>query len=71
MTMSAQDMRIYADACSERFALKQEGAPWIKEFASLPEAIRYVTGLRRANALDVVLHDDRGCAITRLVLRPN
>ena len=68
--MNAREVRIYADACSERFALKQEGAPWVKEFPSLTEAIRYVTNLRRVDTWSVILHDDHGCPLTRLVLRP-
>lgn len=67
--MNAREVRIYADACSERFALKEEGSPWVREFASLPEAIRYINELRRADTWSVILHDGRGCALTRLVLR--
>jgi hypothetical protein len=67
--MNEREVRLYADACSERFALKQEGAPWVKEFASLQEAIRYVTALRRADTCSVTVHDFRGFAVTRLTLR--
>lgn len=68
--MNAREVRIYADACSERFALKQEGAPWVKEFSSLREAIGYITNLRRADTWKVIVHDVQGCALTHLTLRP-
>jgi len=68
--MNAREVRIYADACSDRFALKQEGAPWVKEFSSLHDAIHYVTNLCRKETCNITLHDDQGCALTRLVMRP-
>ncbi len=65
---SVQEVRIYADACSDRYALKQEGAPWVKEFSSLPEAIRYLTKMR-SGTCNVTVHDGQGFPLTRLVVR--
>ena len=70
--MNVQDemeVRLYADACSQRFALKQEGETWVREFPSLVEAIRFVTEMPRHGTRRIVLHDDQGNPLTWFKLR--
>ena len=72
MAMNAKDemeVRLYADACSQRFALRQDGETWVREFPTLREAIRFVTELPVTTTRKIILHDDQGIPLTRLTLR--
>ena len=66
-----EELRLYADTCARRFVLKRECPRWIKEFASLPEAIRFVRHMPRAGTTKVVLLDAVGNFLTELFLRPS
>jgi hypothetical protein len=68
-TRHGGEVRIYADACSHRFALRREGETWVREFSSLPAAIQFVTELPYEGDLRIILHDDQGLPLTRLILR--
>ena len=65
-----EEVRLYADSCSGRFALKHSRQRWVKEFPSLPEAIRFVAHLPHEGRLKVILLDEEGNALTEFLLRP-
>ncbi len=65
-----EEVRLYADACSGRFVLKHSCPQWVKEFPTLPEAIRFVANLPREGILQVILLDEAGHPLTKFFLRP-
>ena len=69
-TEDTEVVRLYADSCSSRFALRHHGQRRVKEFSSLPDAIHFLLQLPRQRTTEVVLLDYLGNQLTHLLLRP-
>jgi len=65
-----EEVRLYADSFSSRFALRHDGGRWVKEFPTLPDAIRFLMQVPRKHTMKVVLFDYLGNPLTHLLLRP-
>jgi len=65
-----EEVRLYADSCNGRFVIEHDRQRWTKVFASLPDAIRFVTHMPRTGSLKIVLVDEVGHFLTELFLRP-
>ena len=68
--MPEEEVLLYANACSGRFALKHGLQRWVKEFPSLPDAIRFVSHLPHEGTLKLILLDEVGNPLTEIILRP-
>jgi hypothetical protein len=64
-----EELQLYAGSGTPRCVLKRERPLWMKEFASLPEAIRFVTRMPRRGTTKIVLLDEMGNFLTALFLR--